>query len=256
MKAALPLLLLLCFAISSFSQDIIYTTNGDKTEVKILEIKPGEIRYKKHSNPDGPDYVASKSDVLLITYSNGTFESFGARSTVVNEVQPLTTTYGKNYIAYNTFDLILTNITFSYERTIAKGLLGIRVPVKVGFGNTNVYGSWYNNSNISSGTIMATGLDINIYPNRQGRMRYFIAPSFLVTSFNYTTNDYDNYYNSYETKMGIQYAILVKHGLLMQITPHFNMSCVIGLGLSQNETDYEDNTNSKVTLEFNVGYKF
>ena len=256
MKTLLTLLMLIFIAAYGFSQDVIYTRDGKKTEVKILEIKPGEIRYKKMSNPDGPDYVILKSQVLLITYANDTFESFGTRTSAkIRPLDTVATTYGKNFIAYNTFDLLLTNLTFSYERIIASGMLGLRIPLSIGFGNGNSNG--YFNANVSGGTIMASGLDLNIYPSGQGKTRYFIAPSFLITSFNYTFYDYSSSFNNtYETRVGHQYAVVIKHGILMQITPHFNMSCVLGLGLSQNDTDYDDNTNTKATLEFNVGYKF
>jgi len=80
MRFILSTFLLLAISLGAAAQDIIYTKDGKKEEVKVLEIRPNEIRYKKTSNPDGPDYVVLKSDVLLITYENGTHESFASHT--------------------------------------------------------------------------------------------------------------------------------------------------------------------------------
>ena len=50
------------------SQDILVLKNGDEIESKITEIGINEIKYKKHSLPDGPDYVCLKSDVFMIKF--------------------------------------------------------------------------------------------------------------------------------------------------------------------------------------------
>jgi hypothetical protein len=62
------------------SQDILVLKNGDEIESKITEIGIDEIKYKKHSLPDGPDYVCLKSDVFMIKFENGSKEVFGNTS--------------------------------------------------------------------------------------------------------------------------------------------------------------------------------
>jgi hypothetical protein len=77
MKKIIGLLSILFTCMCSLhAQDTLAKSNGDKVLVKVLEINPGEIRYKRFSNPDGPQYSISKTDVKYIVYSNGTRESF------------------------------------------------------------------------------------------------------------------------------------------------------------------------------------
>ena len=74
--------ILLSFAIACllstrlFSQDTLYTREGNVINGKVTEITREEIKYKKASNPEGPSYVVSKSDIVLIHYKNGSKEIF------------------------------------------------------------------------------------------------------------------------------------------------------------------------------------
>lgn len=61
--------------------DKIILRNGDEFLVKVLEITPNDVKYKKCDSPDGPLYVAKKADVFMITYANGTKELFKSEST-------------------------------------------------------------------------------------------------------------------------------------------------------------------------------
>jgi len=61
--------------------DKITLKNGDESFVKIYEISPTEIKYKRCDMLDGPLYVVKKSDVFMIKYSNGTKELFNTEST-------------------------------------------------------------------------------------------------------------------------------------------------------------------------------
>ncbi|MBL4753247.1 MAG: hypothetical protein JKY52_06590 [Flavobacteriales bacterium] len=278
MRLILSALMLLGISFAAFAQDFIYTKDGKKVEVKVLEIRPNEILYKKKSNPDGPDYIVLKSEVLLITYENGTHESFVSKTPPPTPYEPtyphgqatrsqykpfdsLSVNFGKNYIAFNTMGLVSTNVSFSYERISKKGKLGVRIPLAIGFGSgTASY--FINNSNVNQGSVFAYGLDLNFYPNGQGSVRYFIAPSFLITSFYYQFTDQfiDPVTGAWmimdERLLGQQRVGLVKHGMLIQVSREFNLSFVVGLGLSMNDTKNEDFIQTKATFEFNVGYRF
>jgi len=71
------LLIILSFVVgSAVAQDTIITRSGEVIPAKVLEITPTEIKYKKPSNPDGPLYVASKENVAVIQYKNGTKDVF------------------------------------------------------------------------------------------------------------------------------------------------------------------------------------
>jgi hypothetical protein len=45
--------------------------------VKVLEITPTEVRYKRTDNPDGPLISVRRADVFMIRYASGSKEVFG-----------------------------------------------------------------------------------------------------------------------------------------------------------------------------------
>ena len=69
-KKFLALLLALLPA-AMFAQDLIVLKSGNIIEVKVMEISPTEIRYKRFDHLDGPVIVIPVVDVLSIRYENG-----------------------------------------------------------------------------------------------------------------------------------------------------------------------------------------
>jgi hypothetical protein len=73
-------LLLAFFLLASFcrlhAQDTLVLRSDEHLLVKILEITPTEVKYKRTNNPDGPLYSNFKWEVRYITYSNGTQDHF------------------------------------------------------------------------------------------------------------------------------------------------------------------------------------
>lgn len=74
-------------AIFAHAQDVIVFRNGEETEVKVEEVSPTEVKYKKYSNIDGPLYVADKSEIFMIKYKNGEKDVFDS----VTPAQPTQT---------------------------------------------------------------------------------------------------------------------------------------------------------------------
>ncbi|WP_033370542.1 hypothetical protein [Hymenobacter norwichensis] len=68
---------LLLLSLSARAQDVLTKTNGDELNVKVLEITPTEVRYKRTDNPDGPLITVRRSDVFMVRYANGTKEVLG-----------------------------------------------------------------------------------------------------------------------------------------------------------------------------------
>ncbi|HLO58115.1 MAG TPA: hypothetical protein VK179_05205 [Bacteroidales bacterium] len=58
------------------AQDTINKTNGEKIIGKVLLIDNSTVRYKKSSNPDGPEYVIHISEISYIRYQNNEIEAF------------------------------------------------------------------------------------------------------------------------------------------------------------------------------------
>ncbi len=88
------LLILLCSSVA-YSQDVIYTTGGNKLQAKVTEINSTDIKYKDFNNLEGPTYVITKKDVVLIQYSNGVAE-------VINNNPNSITPKGTDFVTYNT----------------------------------------------------------------------------------------------------------------------------------------------------------
>ncbi|GGG37335.1 hypothetical protein [Hymenobacter glacieicola] len=62
------------------AQDLLTKSSGEELQVKVLEITPTEIRYKRTDNPDGPLITVRRTDVFMIRYANGTKELLGGAS--------------------------------------------------------------------------------------------------------------------------------------------------------------------------------
>ena len=60
----------------AFAQDTIRLRSGEVIPAQVQEIGISEIRYKQWSNLEGPTYVQPKSEIISITYKNGTKDNF------------------------------------------------------------------------------------------------------------------------------------------------------------------------------------
>ena len=66
----------LCQAQTIIQYDVIVTKENKKIEAIIYKMDSVSIKYKKITDPDGPLFSISKSNVLSITQQNGTVEQF------------------------------------------------------------------------------------------------------------------------------------------------------------------------------------
>lgn len=71
-------LFLLCLAISvtAFSQDRLIKTNAEEIMVKVNEITPDFIKYRRFDMPTGPDYTIERKDIHKIVFESGVEELF------------------------------------------------------------------------------------------------------------------------------------------------------------------------------------
>ena len=76
-----PRLLFLALALliagRAHAQDLLTKRSGEEVQVKVLEITPLEIKYRRTDNPDGPLISVYKTDVFMVRYANGAKEVFG-----------------------------------------------------------------------------------------------------------------------------------------------------------------------------------
>lgn len=80
MKIITNLFLLFVIIISSnlSAQDTIVFIDGKEVLAKIMTVSKS-VRYKKHSNLDGPVYSVSADEIYKITYANGDEDIFNAK---------------------------------------------------------------------------------------------------------------------------------------------------------------------------------
>ncbi|MEZ5044100.1 MAG: hypothetical protein R2828_29675 [Saprospiraceae bacterium] len=76
------------FSLIGFAQDQLIFKNGEDLQVKVVEITPDQIKYKRFNHLDGPTIVIHKEDVLLIQYENGTKDLFYQQQTLDQPTQP------------------------------------------------------------------------------------------------------------------------------------------------------------------------
>jgi len=71
-----------------FGQDTIFLKSSSSfIEAKIIEVNSSNLKYKKHSNLDGPIYTISKNDIRKVHYQNGDIEAYtdvNSKTNIVN----------------------------------------------------------------------------------------------------------------------------------------------------------------------------
>lgn len=71
---AATLLLAALLARPAAAQDLLTRRDGTEVLVKVLEITPELVKYRRFDNPDGPLISVRKADVFRLKYANGTQE--------------------------------------------------------------------------------------------------------------------------------------------------------------------------------------
>lgn len=231
------LILAFAFSIKSYSQDIIYKKDGSKEEAKITLVGEKEIQYKKFSNPDGPVYTINKSQIVMITYENGEYEMLKNQVDEAKQAkQELTTNFTKNLVGYHLFDVVYGDFTFSYERILASGTIGIKIPVGFGYAY-NSQGDYYNSSDNRVKNMFYSGLGINFYPTGQGKWRYFLGPNIRVgygkqSYWVSEWDDYGNYVGDDEVENeGIYTKFFVDNGVMYTPVRNLSISAIVGIGV-------------------------
>lgn len=64
-----------CF-LSMSAQDILVRKCGEVENVKVLEVSPTEVKYKKSNNEDGPVFIEKRSNLYSVKYKNGEVQIF------------------------------------------------------------------------------------------------------------------------------------------------------------------------------------
>jgi hypothetical protein len=75
-KAFITALTFFCATSFAFSQDIVATKSKGEIKVKVIEVSPTEVKYKKIDTLVSQTFIISTSDVISIQYENGVKDIF------------------------------------------------------------------------------------------------------------------------------------------------------------------------------------
>ncbi|AII52299.1 hypothetical protein [Hymenobacter sp. APR13] len=80
---------LLLAATVAHAQDLLVKHNTEEIQVKVVEVTPTDVRFRRTDNPDGPLYIVRKAEVRLIRYANGTQDEFGPAAPTTSAPLPI-----------------------------------------------------------------------------------------------------------------------------------------------------------------------
>jgi hypothetical protein len=210
------------FLIASISnaQDKLTLKTDEVIQAKIIRITKSKITYTKYSNATGPEYEVDKKTVKTIAFENGDVESFVNSNSLPFEVK-------KSIISFNYGDFLADRFSFSYERLLNDGKLGIKIPFGVTYQNP---GNYSNNR-----MLYYSGLDLNFYPLGQRRLTYSVGFGSRIGVVNdYYYPYYDPYFDYYyypTIKKRLAAGFYMNNGLTLHIVENMSISGMFGLGL-------------------------
>jgi len=241
MGAAKALFALLCctlFACPAFSQDIITRTDSVRIEATVVEVGNEQIRYRLYGKPDSAVYTISTLDVTSVAYEDGTRRAFAPRATPGQTADDTdyTVDWGRNLVSLSVSDLVFQNITFSYERIAASGMVGVKVPLSLGLNPREIdYDYSLRDRKFSA------GLALHWYPFGQGRFSYYLGPQVELSFINYLTYYYD-YTNPYPVGEQLHgtariFSLALSNGMYYQFSKSFYAALDLGLAVRTNDRE-------------------
>lgn len=234
------------------AQDIMYKTDGTKDSVKVEEVTPDEIVYRKYHRAESPLYRIKKNTVLLIEYADGSIEVYNGQSQPVsNSVRPVEDypVLGRNIISLNYLNILNGNLHLGYERIAKTGFLGVKLSVNAGVDDVGT-------DLLAYYRVFTSGLDLNFYPTGQGKIRYFLGPAFRMG----IVRDYYNYYMGQPQTIDRNYlSFMFNNGFYVQPTKSLYLGIQAALGIARfKSTGMAGNVYTELDgiLAFNLGWRF
>jgi len=277
MRVVLSLFLVLGLAVCAHAQDIIYTISGSKFQAKVTEVNTTDVKYKDFSNLEGPVYVISKREVVLIRYSGGFTQiindnppallpkSSEAKTTpsrsAMAEKKPLNLYYlNKNLISINALALMNGDVTLLYDRELLDSRLCLTFMGGYNFNpNTGPLNAIIRSSWLQSKKNYDAGFGISFMPRNTRRAQYFVGLLGKYMSYDYDENEIINNQSVITKKNGSQLAVMINNGWVIRITPTLNMKIFGAIGIPSYSSPLTDNSLKsipKAYLGYCFGYRF
>lgn len=248
----LVLLVFVALAATVNAQDILFKRDGGKDTVKVLEINPIEIVYKKFKRQDGPTYRINKADVVLIEFEDGEVEVIVVPpppppvKTEDDKKKEFAQSLGRNIISLNYMNFFIGNVNGGYERIFDRsGIFGLKFSI-------NYHIPDIDNDVLGYDRKFTAGLDFNFYPSGHGKVKYFLGPALRLGKWE------ENFFNFFGNQRVSHNAVsvLFNNGFYVQPTKGFYMSFVGGLGVASLTNDGGSRVEPDGVLGFNVGLRF
>lgn len=276
MRLTFSFICALCFSwMSSLSQDVLYTVSGKKLETKVVEINTTDIKYKNPDNVEGPTYVISKSDIVLIQFANGLTQIINSNPPTIappkeqpvyvapkaaDKPKPNLYYLNPNLISINALALANGDVTLIYDREFLNNHLSLSFLGGYNF-NSRMGGlnAFIADSRDKAKKIFDAGIGVNFMPRNTKRVQYFVGLLGKYMAFNYESRvDSINNQFHYETAQGSQLAIMISNGWIYHISPNFNFKLFgsIGVPINMPELRPEYSGVPKVYLGYCFGYRF
>jgi len=101
LKLGLILLILIICKSNTYAQDTLFLKSDTaKVIVKIIEVNPSDLRYKKLTNLDGPVYTIEKKDIKRVVYRNGEIEDYALENIKGKQESPDLIPGSKVFLTY------------------------------------------------------------------------------------------------------------------------------------------------------------
>lgn len=254
------IILLSCLFISQLEAqtDTLIMYNGKKEPVIITEITSSEVIYKLPNTLELPLFHFRRNQLSEIKFKDGS--SINPKFNTINPFDKITYPKPKAILYFTPTKLFQNHIAFAYEYIFRKNIVGIRIPASVSFVDINKLkpqGAFLRESDIHRR--FTTGIDINFYPLRLGKIKYFtgIGIQYAQFTYRYYPAGYQyNYSRIMEIKTGNHFSFVVNNGIISEVTNHFIISGSIGIG-SQIESGINYySAGIRLNTTINLGYTF
>lgn len=224
----------ICFSSAVMAQDKIFKTDGDTIFGKVVEISERHIKFKLRDNSESPYYSIRNSQVDSVVYPGGRTDVMANLFRAKQKTSHLTS---KNTYSFDLLGFVHFSFTQWYERRVAKGKIGIRIPLYLSYGQDyspgySAVGRGIPYNYVGKGFAFATGINPKFYLNRHPVARAFVGPEadagFTgLPNNNYTSLNYPWAYNNHGTG-NVQAAGIA--GLNINPVAHLNITIEGGMG--------------------------
>lgn len=268
MKKWSVLIAMLTFVSLVSAQDQMILKSGTTLKVKILKSNPVSVDYTQSELFGDSILIKEKSEILALVFENGYTEVIDGMTkknkSIIN--------YPTNKIAFDVFGFLGREVHFHYEKLMAKGAVGIRVPFGViyDYNENNLtyfplkerfsimedynYGipGTYTSYNSRSSFGFHTGIGAVVYFNPPQKVRGYIVPELVLGTLSRKFDVYKTTYNDFgvnqtdfigtKTFTGMIIGTDFKIGLSVLPAPKISLGVEAGAGYGtfiQKEMDNE-----------------